>query len=128
MKQTILALTALLLAPLAALHAAVAPKPAVAAGEVPSQAEKGNPPHPPAQPAHGPGGEDYAHRQMKSEVFGEGDTEFWIFEPAAPVSSSSPLVVFLHGWAAMDPTPTAHGLSIWCGEETSSFIPVTKQR
>jgi acetyl esterase/lipase len=98
-KHMITRITTLLLAALT-----VAP-----ATDVPGQSENGNVPHPPAQPAHGPGGADYAHREMKSEVFGEGDDEYWIFEPTAPVPSSAPLVVFLHGWAAMGP----NGYGAW---------------
>lgn len=57
----------------------------------------------PAQPASGPGGSDYKHADITAFHYGEGNGEFWIFEPADPKPDSAPVVVFLHGWMAMYP-------------------------
>lgn len=58
---------------------------------------------PPEQPLTGPGGKDYTHAEVTESVYGEGDSQYWIFEPASPVPESAPLIVFNHGWTAMDP-------------------------
>ena len=34
---------------------------------------------------------------------GEGDKEFWLFEPADPTPRSAPVVVMIHGFGAMSP-------------------------
>lgn len=60
-------------------------------------------PTPPPQPATGPGGAQYAHAAVRATVYGEGGDQFWIFEPARPTPKSAPLVVFNHGWSAMNP-------------------------
>lgn len=60
-------------------------------------------PKPPAQPATGPGGADYSHSGVRESVYGEGDDQYWIFEPISPTLKSAPLIVFNHGWAAMSP-------------------------
>ncbi|MES2705688.1 MAG: alpha/beta hydrolase fold domain-containing protein [Verrucomicrobiota bacterium] len=60
-------------------------------------------PAPPGQRAQGPGGSDYAHESWRQSLHGEGGTSYWLFEPVGPVPAAAPLVVFLHGWAAIDP-------------------------
>src|SRR5262249_39030961 len=40
---------------------------------------------------------------------GEGDVAFWVYTPAQPVPPQAPLVIFVHGWSAMDP----RGYSAW---------------
>jgi pimeloyl-ACP methyl ester carboxylesterase len=60
-------------------------------------------PRSPAQPATGPGGADYKHRQVVANLYGTGPTRYWIFEPADPLPDRTPLVVFNHGWSAMEP-------------------------
>ena len=60
-------------------------------------------PKPPAQPKTGPGGQDYAHAKVTRSVFGAGVDQFWIFEPDEPRPKSAPVVVFNHGWLAMQP-------------------------
>jgi pimeloyl-ACP methyl ester carboxylesterase len=57
----------------------------------------------PCQPARGPGGSDYRHSEVKKSVFGQGDTQYWIYEPAAPAPTSAPVIVFVHGWTATNP-------------------------
>jgi pimeloyl-ACP methyl ester carboxylesterase len=63
-------------------------------------------PSPPAQPEKGFGGAEYAHASLRVETLGAGDAQVRVFMPAEPVPASpAPLVVFLHGWAAMEPHP-----------------------
>lgn len=57
----------------------------------------------PRQPANGPGGSDYTHAKVVSQRFGEGGTEYWIFQPDDPQPAIAPVVVFLHGWGGTDP-------------------------
>lgn len=58
---------------------------------------------PPGQPTSGPGGSDVPYAAVLESVHGSGDTQYWIFEPAAPGTGSHPLVVFLHGWNVLTP-------------------------
>src|SRR5687768_6824165 len=60
-------------------------------------------PTPPAQPASGPGGKQYAHTAVTKNRYGKGGEEYWIFEPDAPKPALAPVVVFLHGWGGMNP-------------------------
>jgi acetyl esterase/lipase len=60
--------------------------------------------HPPSQPSYGPGGSNYTHEMVKENVYGQGEKQFWIFEPASPTPESAPLIVFNHGWGATTPT------------------------
>jgi dienelactone hydrolase len=62
-------------------------------------------PTPPMQPASGPGGADYRHREVLASSQGAGATQYWLFEPAAPKPKSAPVVVFLHGWGGVNPEP-----------------------
>ena len=59
----------------------------------------------PPQPETGPGGKDYPHAELVAHSYGEGDQEFWLFEPANPVPKSAPVIIFNHGWGAMNPNP-----------------------
>jgi uncharacterized protein (TIGR03437 family) len=56
---------------------------------------------PPEQPATGPGG-SAAPYSFSQSSYGTGGTEFWLYLPQ-PMPSSAPVVVFLHGWGAMQP-------------------------
>lgn len=58
---------------------------------------------PPAQPEKGPGGKDYSHSAVIKNRYEEGIKEYWIYEPDQPKPSSAPIIVFLHGWSAMNP-------------------------
>src|SRR5262245_60241027 len=60
-------------------------------------------PTPPAQPDTGPGGKQYAHAAVKKTRYGNGNQEYWIFEPDAPKPASAPVIVFIHGWGGMNP-------------------------
>lgn len=69
-------------------------------GQVASQ----SPPSPPGQPAKGPGGSDYRHREVTSSFHGDKARSWWRFEPSNPPPDKPlPVVVFLHGWSAIDP-------------------------
>jgi acetyl esterase/lipase len=64
-----------------------------------------DPPLPPQQPDRGPGGRDYPHQRVIVSRYGEGDEQYWLFEPAAPRPTTQvPLVVFCHGWSAVEPS------------------------
>lgn len=58
---------------------------------------------PPAQPTSGPGGSQYSCSLVEEHTYGEGDLQYWLFEPADPKPESAPVVVFNHGWSAMTP-------------------------
>lgn len=60
-------------------------------------------PTPPSQPEYGPGGREYRYSKVKKTVYGKGANQYWIFEPDEPKPNSSPLVIFNHGWGAMNP-------------------------
>lgn len=61
------------------------------------------PARPPAQPAHGPGGADYAHAKVNVRELPGGARGGWLFTPDDPLPASVPVVVFCHGWGAMNP-------------------------
>lgn len=63
-----------------------------------------SPPTPPQQPTSGPGGRDYPHRSVEKEVHGRGAEQFWLFQPGGPAPKSAPMVAFLHGFGAMEPS------------------------
>jgi acetyl esterase/lipase len=58
---------------------------------------------PPAQPAKGPGGKEYSHSAVIKNRYEQGAKEYWIYEPDQPKPTSAPLIIFLHGWGAMNP-------------------------
>lgn len=62
---------------------------------------------PPPQPASGPGGSEYPFADMTMHRYGDGDSEYWIFEPAGPTPKSAPVIIFNHGWGVM--TPNVYG-------------------
>lgn len=65
------------------------------------------PPTPPPQPREGPGGATYPHAGVTVARGGDGEREYWVFEPAHPRPGRAPVVVMLHGWGAMLPDPYA---------------------
>ena len=62
-------------------------------------------PTPPAQPLSGPGGAEANFQDIASAHYGEGDAEYWLFEPRDPRPSHAPVIVFLHGWSVMNTLP-----------------------
>jgi len=59
--------------------------------------------HPPAQPVDGPGGAKAAHASVITHTYGEGGTQYWVYEPDGPKPASAPVVIFIHGWCAWNP-------------------------
>jgi acetyl esterase/lipase len=60
-------------------------------------------PSPPGQPATGPGGAEASHHAVSARLYGEGARAYWLFEPADPKPEHAPVIVFNHGWGAMQP-------------------------
>ncbi len=60
-------------------------------------------PEPPPQVKSGPGSSGYPHAAVKTTKHGKGGTEFHLFQPADPAPEVVPVIVFLHGWTAIDP-------------------------
>ncbi len=65
-------------------------------------------PTPPTQLAQGPGGVERPYSGVQSESFGNRPAGYWLFEPLAASGNLPdkhlPLVIFLHGFMAVDPT------------------------
>ena len=49
------------------------------------------------------GEQTYPHKAVRRTVMGEGPRSYWLFEPAEPVPEKAPVVVFNHGWFAVNP-------------------------
>jgi dienelactone hydrolase len=45
----------------------------------------------------------YPHRSVTKRIIGTGPKSYGLFEPADPTPKRAPVVVFLHGWLAMNP-------------------------
>lgn len=45
----------------------------------------------------------YPHKGFTSEEFGQGARSYWLFEPDQPKPDRAPVVVFHHGWLAVNP-------------------------
>jgi pimeloyl-ACP methyl ester carboxylesterase len=62
---------------------------------------------PPGQPVNGPGGAAVTYPAVIATRHGDAPTGYWLFEPAtaagSPTSDPQPLVVFLHGFGALNP-------------------------
>ena len=53
-----------------------------------------------------PGGDPppvYPHKAVRRVALGEGPRSYWLFEPAEPTPERAPVVVFNHGWFAVNP-------------------------
>ena len=48
-------------------------------------------------------GPTYAHRMVMRYEVGEGPRSYWLFEPAEPKAERAPVIVFFHGWFAVNP-------------------------
>ena len=68
------------------------------------------PPRPPEQPAAGPGGAGFAYEGVSGTRTGRPPLGYWTFEPTrlrldeTVRDEALPVVVFLHGFTAVDPT------------------------
>ncbi len=45
----------------------------------------------------------YPHKSVRRIEVGEGPRSYWLFEPADPTPESAPVIVFNHGWFAVNP-------------------------
>ena len=45
----------------------------------------------------------YPHKSVRRQEYGTGPRSYWIFEPAEPTPELAPVVVFHHGWLAVNP-------------------------
>jgi hypothetical protein len=45
----------------------------------------------------------YPHATVKRHEYGLGAQSYWLFEPAEPTPEKAPVVVFHHGWLAVNP-------------------------
>ena len=50
-----------------------------------------------------PAAPTYPHKSVKQTEVGEGPRSYWLFEPAEPSPEMAPVVVFNHGWFAVNP-------------------------
>lgn len=57
----------------------------------------------PTQATKGPGSSDYPHQAVVDSVHGKGVRQFRLFEPDQPKPKSAPVIVFNHGYGAVDP-------------------------
>lgn len=81
------------------------------AAGIPSAPVRANvPPTPPGQPPTGDGGAAAGYPAVVATRHGSRPTGYWLFEPASeegdaakPIASAQPLVIFLHGFTAVDP-------------------------
>ena len=78
------------------------------AGSHPDSVNAGSVPTPPVQPTDGPGGSDAAYPGVQTEQREAGVTGYWLVVPTDadgdPVLDARlPLVIFLHGFSAIDP-------------------------
>lgn len=60
-------------------------------------------PEQPRQPKDGPGGLTSTHATSTACKYDSGDLEYWIFEPGDRTPDTAPVVIFLHGWSAINP-------------------------
>ncbi len=60
-------------------------------------------PKPPEQPLTGLGGIEAPHKGVLVEYGGSGSQAYWIFEPIDPTPKEAPLIIFNHGWTAINP-------------------------
>lgn len=68
-----------------------------------ASAQAAQAPKSPTQPSSGPGGAAYSHQRIHAQLVDAGPRGYWLFEPAEPKPAEAPLIVFSHGWGAMDP-------------------------
>jgi len=62
-----------------------------------------DPASPPGPPLDGFGGMAYVHDSVRWTSYAEEQDGFWLFEPASPRPDSAPVVVFTHGYGAINP-------------------------
>jgi pimeloyl-ACP methyl ester carboxylesterase len=47
--------------------------------------------------------DDRPHASIRRAEYGTGPRSYWLFEPRQPTPETAPLVIFLHGWLAVNP-------------------------
>jgi alpha-beta hydrolase superfamily lysophospholipase len=57
----------------------------------------------PKQPTSGPGSSSLTHTTTTKNHYGSGATEYFLYEPADPKPTSAPVIVFVHGFGAINP-------------------------
>lgn len=57
----------------------------------------------PPQPATGPGGSEYSHAEVIMQDSASETDGYWLFEPASPKPDSAHVIVFMHGYGALNP-------------------------
>lgn len=50
-----------------------------------------------------PSTDPYPHKVVKRREYGQGPLSYWLFEPADPAPRIAPVIVFNHGWLAVNP-------------------------
>ena len=60
-------------------------------------------PEGPCQPLEGPGGTVYAHDSVRMLDYADEAHGYWLFEPESPRPDSAPVVIFTHGYGAINP-------------------------
>jgi predicted esterase len=57
----------------------------------------------PKQPEQGPGSTTYAHQEITFQDFAQKQDGYWLFEPANPKPDTAAVIVFNHGYGAINP-------------------------
>lgn len=57
----------------------------------------------PPQPAKGPGGADYVHKDVVKRAVGQAGRQSFVFHGTGGGSDKRPVVIFLHAWGATNP-------------------------
>ncbi len=57
----------------------------------------------PEQALTGPGSSEYTHEEIRIQDFADEPHGYWLYEPAAPQPDSAHLVIFTHGYGAINP-------------------------
>ena len=60
-------------------------------------------PEGPFQPIAGPGGQAASHSEVIFQDFAAEPDGYWLFEPTGPKPDSAHVIVFIHGYGAIDP-------------------------
>jgi pimeloyl-ACP methyl ester carboxylesterase len=60
-------------------------------------------PQQPNQPLHGPGSGEVASHAVTRIKIADGARGGWLFLPAEPTPSRAPVIIFCHGWTAVEP-------------------------
>ncbi len=84
---------------------------------------KTNGPASPSQPADGLGGANYLHAEVTMRDSANETDGYWLFEPASPKPDSAHVIVFMHGYGALNPMAYGGWIKHRCARATSSYLP-----